>query len=159
MWESVFMFSTSVLELFLRGTVMYFAVFFLMRLVGRRESGELNMSDLILVVLISEAASNGLGGEASSIFDSLVVVITVVFWATLLDMGSYRWKWLDKLTAPPPRPLIKDGEIVHKTARREFLTKEEILSQLRLHGFQDISEVEYAYLEPSGQISIVRPEK
>jgi len=159
MWDTVFMFSTSVLELFLRGTVMYLAVFVLMRFVGRRESGELNASDLILVVLISEAASNGLGGEASSIFDSLVVVITVVLWATLLDMGRYRWQWLDKLTAPPPRPLIKDGKIVQKTARREFLTKEEILPQLRINGFQELSEVKTAYLEPSGQISFVPREK
>ncbi len=159
MWESVFMFSTSVLELFLRGTVMYLAIFLLMRFLGRRESGELNVSDLILVVLIAEAASPGLGGETSAIFDSLVVVATVLFWATLLDMGSYRWRWLDDLTAPRPRPLIKDGEIVHKTARREFLTKEEILSQLRINGFQEISEVKSAYLEPSGQLSFVPREE
>lgn len=128
MWDTVFMFSTSVLELFLRGTVMYLAVFLLMRFLGRRESGDLNATDIILVVLISEAASPGLGGEATSIFDSLVVVGTVLFWATLLDMGSYRWAWLDNLTAPRPRPLIRNGKIVHKTARREFLTKDEILS-------------------------------
>lgn len=159
MWDSVFMLSTSLLELFLRGTVMYFVIFLLMRFLGRRESGELNASDLILVVLIAEAASPGLGGEATSIFDSLVVVATILFWATLLDMGSYRWQWLDNITAPPPRPLIKDGEIVHRTARREFLTKDEILSQLRLNGIQEVSEVQLAYLEPSGQISIVPREK
>lgn len=159
MWDTVFMFSTSVLEMFLRGTVMYLAVFLLMRFLGRRESGDLNASDMILVVLIAEAASPGLGGEASSIFDSLVVVATVLFWATLLDMGSYRWTWLDNLTAPRPRPLIKDGEIVQKTARREFLTKDEILSQLRLNGFQELSEVKAAYLEPSGQISFVPREE
>lgn len=84
---------------------------------------------------------------------------TVLFWATLLDMGSYRWTWLDNLTAPRPRPLIKDGEIVQKTARREFLTKDEILSQLRLNGFQELSEVKAAYLEPSGQISFVPREE
>ena len=62
------MFSTSALEMFVRGTVMYFGVFLLMRFIGRRESGELNASDVILVVLVAEAASPGLGGEASSIF-------------------------------------------------------------------------------------------
>lgn len=117
---------------------------------GRRESGDLNASDMILVVLIAEAASPGLGGEASSIFDSLVVVATVLLWATLLDIGSYRWTWLDNLTAPRPRPLIRDGKIVQKTARREFLTKDEILSQLRINGFQELSEVKSAHLEPSG---------
>lgn len=155
MWDEVFMFSTSALEMFVRGTVMYFGVFLLMRFIGRRESGELNASDVILVVLVAEAASPGLGGEASSIFDGLVVVATVLFWATMLDIGSYHWTWLDKLTAPRPRPLIKDGKIVHKTARREFLTKEEILSQLRINGFQEFAEVKSAYLEPSGQISFL----
>lgn len=99
MWDTVFMFSTSVLELFLRGTVMYLAIFLLMRIIGRLESGQMNTSDLILIVIISEAASVGLGGEASSIFDSLVVVITILFWATVLDIGSYHWTWLDNLTA------------------------------------------------------------
>ncbi|GAA4118809.1 DUF421 domain-containing protein [Enteractinococcus coprophilus] len=155
MWDEVFMFSAPVLEMFLRGTVMYLVVFLLMRFLGRRESGDLNASDIILVVLISEAASPGFGGEASSIFDSLVVVATVLFWATILDIGSYRWAWLDNLTAPRPRPLIRDGKIVQKTARREFLTKEEILSQLRINGFQELSEVKAAHLEPSGQISFL----
>lgn len=159
MWDTVFMFSTSVLELFLRGTVMYLAVFLLMRFIGRRESGDLNVSDIILVVLIAEAASPGLEGEASSIFDSLVVVATVLFWATLLDMGSYRWSWLDNLTTPRPRPLIRNGQIVQKTARLEFLTKDEISSQLRVNGFQELSEVKSAYLEPSGQISFLPYEK
>ncbi|GAA4113946.1 DUF421 domain-containing protein [Enteractinococcus coprophilus] len=129
--------------------------FLLMRFLGRRTSGDLNASDIILVVMISEAASPGLGGEASSIFGSLVVVATILFWAVLLGMGSYCWTWLDNLTAPRPRPLIRDGEIVHKTARRELLAKDEILSQLRVNGFQELSEVKSAYLEPSGQISFV----
>lgn len=92
-WADVMLPSTSVLELVLRGTVLYLAVFALMRLVGRRESGELNMGDLILVLIISEAASIGIGGEAHSISDSLIVVVTILAWSLLLDAAAFRWRW------------------------------------------------------------------
>lgn len=158
-WDTVFLPSTSLLELFIRGTVMYLMVFVLMRVVGRRESGQLNTSDLILVVIISEAASVGIAGEATSVLDSLIVVATILVWALLLDIGSYRWQWLDNITAPRPRALIRDGKIIHQTARRALLTKDELLSQLRLNGLAEISEVKRAYLEPGGQISFVPYEK
>lgn len=154
-WESVFMPSTSLLEVFLRGTIMYLAVFVLMRIAGRRESGELNTSDLILVVIISEAASVGIAGENHSIFDGVILVATILFWSIALDAAGYRWTWMSALLKPRPRALIKDGQLDHHTARREFLTKEEILSQLRLNGVEDITDVHRAYIEPNGVISII----
>lgn len=154
-WEEVFVFSTSFWELFARGTIIYLAVVVLMRAAGRRESGELTTTDLILVVVISEAASVGISGEAHSIFDSLILVATILAWSILLDAIAYRWPWAAKLLKPRPKPLIMRGEINRNTARREFLTKEEILSQLRQQGIDDISQVVEAYVEPNGHISIV----
>ncbi|WP_150119404.1 YetF domain-containing protein [Enteractinococcus helveticum] len=67
---------------------------------------------------------------------------------------------MDNLTTPCSAPLIKAGQIMHNkimhnTAQREFLTKDALYSQLRLNGFEDLSEVKYFCLEPSGQISFV----
>lgn len=157
--ETVFLPSTSVLELVLRGTVLYLAVFVLMRVAGRHESGELNMADLILVLVISEATSIGIGGEAHSIADSIVVVVTILLWSIALDGASYRWHWASRLVKPAVRPLIVDGVLDLRTARRELLTRSEIDSALRQQGIDDIARVYRAFVEPDGTISVIeRPD-
>ncbi len=143
----------------MRGTVIYLAVFALMRAVGRRESGELNMSDIILVVIISKAATIGLGGKLESVADSLIVVVTIVAWSLVLAFGRYRWAWARKILAPKPRLLIRDGVINVGTARHEWLTREDIRSQLRVQGIDDIARVKQAYVEPDGSISVIKESK
>lgn len=127
-----------------------------MRIVGRRESGELNTSDMIVIVLISEAANVGFAGNANSIFDGVILVLTVVLWNVALDAAGYRWAWVRKLLTPKPRPLILNGELQHRTMRREFMTKDEVDSQLRINGIEDVSEVRRAYTEPNGSISVLK---
>ncbi len=157
-WPTIFMPSTSIWELLIRGTVLYLAVFAIMRVAGRRESGELNMTDLILVLIISEAASVGIGGEAHSIFDSLIIVVTIVLWSVALDAIGFRWKWASRILKPSPRPLISNGQVNRHTARRELLTMGEIRSQLRQQGIEDIEQVHIARVEPNGTISVVTKE-
>lgn len=154
-WHEVFALTTSITELILRGAVIYLAVFIMMRVAGRRESGGLNTTDLILVVLISEAASVGIGGEATSITDSLIIVATIILLNTALDAASYKWKWASKLLKPRPRPLIVDGVLDRATARHEMLTRTEIDSELRKAGVTDMADVRLAYVEPDGSISII----
>lgn len=154
-WNTVMMPSTSVVELVLRGAVIYLAVFTMMRLAGRRESGELNTTDLILVVIISEAASVGIGGEAHSILDSLIIIATIILLNTGLDAASYRWVWVARLLKPRPKPLIVNGELRRATAKSEMLTLEEIDSQLRKQGIDTIEAVRLAYVEPDGTISVI----
>lgn len=154
-WENVFMPSVPLLESVVRGTVVYLAVFILMRLAGRRESGELSTTDVIVIVIISEAASVGIGGKANSITDSVVLIAVILLWSVLLDAAGYWWPALGRLLKPRPRPLIRDGELQRDTMRREFMTLEELRSQLRLHGIEDIAQVERAHVEPNGMISVV----
>lgn len=154
-WSVVFEPSTSVIEMMIRGAVIYLGVFIMMRIAGRRESGELNTTDLILVVLISEAASVGIGGEAHSIIDSLVVIGTIIVLNTALDAASYRWTWAARILKPKPRPLIVDGVLNRATARSEMLTRSEIDSQLRKAGVESVAQVRQAYVEPDGTISII----
>lgn len=155
-WESTFVPSTSAVELILRGAVIYLAVFVMMRIAGRRESGELNTTDLILVVILSEAASVGIGGKAHSIGDSLIIVATIILLNTALDAASYRWKWVAKLLKPRPKPLIVDGVLNLRTARSEMITRDEIRSQLRKQGVTDMAEVSQAFVEPDGSISVIK---
>jgi len=155
-WGEMFAPTMPLWELFLRGTVTFLALIFALRLVGRRESGGLGLTDLLVVVLVADAASAGLSGDAGSIGDSFVLVAAILFWSVALDALSYRWPRFAALVKARPRPLIRDGRLDRRVMRREFMTYEEVLSQLRLHGLTDPADVKRADIEPNGMISIVR---
>lgn len=155
-WDSVFLPSTPVLELFVRGTVTFLALLAMMRVVGQRESGGLGLTDLLVVVLVADAASIGLSGDADSIADSFVLVATILLWSVALDALAYRSPRLAAIIKARPRPLIRDGVLDRRVMRREFMSMEEVTSQLRLHGVEDPADVRVAYLEPNGLISIIR---
>jgi uncharacterized membrane protein YcaP (DUF421 family) len=128
----------------------------MMRVIGQREAGGLGITDVLLVVLVAEAAAAGLHGEANSVTDSVLLVATILFWSVVFDAIAYRWPRLGRLIKAQPRLLIQDGAVNTHILRREFMTREEVASQLRLHGIEDPADVERAYIEPNGMISIVR---
>src|SRR5690625_1519405 len=144
-----------ILELVVRGTITYLVLTILLRIVGQREAGGLGITDLLVVVLVSDAASSGLTGSSESIGDGLIGVVPILLWSVALDALSYRDPWLDRLIKARPRTLIEDGEVNQRAMHREFMTREELLSQLRTHGIEDPSGVHRAYLEPSGLVSVI----
>ncbi len=154
-WDVVFSMTVPPLELVLRGTVVFLALIGVLRLAGRREAGGLGITDLLVVVLVVEAAGAGLRGDASSIADGAVLVGTVMLWSVLLDAASYRWPRLGTIVKARPRAVVRDGELDHRVLRRELMTRDEVLSQLRLHGVTDLGEVRRAYIEPNGMVSVI----
>lgn len=155
-WEGMFATTTPVVELVLRGTVTFLLLIVALRVVGQRESGGLGLTDLLVVVLVADAAGVGLQGNAESIADSFVLVATILFWSVALDALSYRWPRFAAVAKARPKSLIRNGELDYRVMRREFMTREEVLSQLRLHGITDLLEVKDAYIEPNGMISVIR---
>ncbi|GAA3158969.1 DUF421 domain-containing protein [Planomonospora alba] len=155
-WGSIFLPGTPVLEIFVRGTVTFFALLLMMRVAGQREAGGLGITDVLLVVLVAEAAAGGLTGESDSVADGVLLVATILLWSVVVDAVSYRWPRAARLLKARPRPLIDEGRLNRRLMRREFMTREEVLSQLRLHGIQDPAQVKRAYLEPNGMISVLR---
>lgn len=147
------------LEIFLRGSVTFVALLVMGRVVGQREPGGLGITDLLVVVLVAEAAAPGLQGDASSVTDGILLVATILFWNVAFDAIAYRWPRLGRLIKAQPRLLIKDGEVNPKVVRRELMSRDEVLSQLRLHGIEDPAEVERAYIEPNGMISVVHRDR
>ncbi len=155
-WQTLFEPSVPLAETFARGTVIFLAVFVLMRLIGQREAGALGITDVLLVVLVAEATAVGLHGDADSLSDAVVLVATILFWSLVLDAVSYRWPRLGRVLKARARPLIEDGELNRKVMRRELMTEEEVRAQMRLHGVTDVQTVARAYIEPNGMISLIR---
>jgi uncharacterized membrane protein YcaP (DUF421 family) len=143
-------------EVFLRGSIMYLALFALLRFVTRRRLGSLGPSDILVLVLLSDAAQNGMTGQYESVPDGIVSCATIIFWATLLDWLGYKSEWFRKILEPEPLELVHSGRFVHGNMKREMLGEKEVLSLLRENGVKDLREVEKAYLEPDGKFSVLR---
>ena len=154
-WGSVFLPQVSPIETIVRGSVMYLALFILLRVVLKRESGAMGITDLLVVVLIAEAAQNGMAAEYTSLPDGVLLVATIVFWAYALDWLSYRIPTVHRLLHPRALPLIKDSRLLRRNMQKELITEEELISQLRLQGVEEVSQVKDAYMESDGRISVI----
>ena len=146
-------------EIVLRGSVVYLALFLLFRFVARRNAGALGISDLLVLVLVADASQNAMAGEYKSISDGLLLVATLMFWDIGLDWLAFRSALFARLAEPPPLLLVRDGRILHRNLRREFITEEELRSKLRSAGSDDLAEIGRAYIESDGQISLVKRER
>ena len=134
---------------------MYFGVLILIRLMPRRTGGELAMMDLIFVLLIAEAAAHALG-EYNSVADGFIVIATLMGWNYLINVLSYRVPLIERLVSSPPLQVIRDGELLHRNMRREYVTEEELMTHLRREGIDDPKEVKSAFIEGKGRISVVK---
>jgi uncharacterized membrane protein YcaP (DUF421 family) len=143
------------LEIVLRGTLVYLSLFLMLRFVLKREAGQVAITDLLVVVLLADAAQNAMGDSYVSIPDGVLLMAVIVMWAYLFDRLSYYHPWLDRLLKSPPLPLIVDGEMIRRNMRKEFITDEELMMQLRLQGIDDLARVKKAFIESDGRVSII----
>ena len=155
-WRSVFVPDTPLLEIFVRGSVIYLALFLLLRMILKRQTGTVGVTDLLVVVLIADCAQNAMAHDYKSIPDGLMLAGTVIFWSFALNWVGFHFPRLGRLIHPPPLQLIRDGEVMRQNLRRELVTREELDSQLREQGIDDVSQVRGAYMEGDGRISVVR---
>lgn len=153
-WKSVFTPTINVAEIFLRGTVIYLFLFFVLRLL-RREAGALGISDLLVVVLIADAAQNAMASDYKSITEGILLVSIIVFWDYFLDWLGYRFPLMQRVLRPAPLALIKDGQLQRRNLKQEMITQEELMGQLREQGVETVKEVQKCYLEADGQISVI----
>ena len=152
--EKLFFIEKAVPELILRGTVLYLGILLLFRLLPRRSGGETAMMDLIFVLLIAEAATHSLGGY-SSVTEGFIVIVTLVSWNYLTNFLSYHFPFVEKLVSAPPIQIIRNGKLIKRNMRREYLTEEELTDHLRLEGIEDVDQVKAAYIESDGKISVL----
>ena len=151
----IFSLDTPILEIVLRGTITYLSIFILLRLVVKQAAGGLNLADVLLIVMIADAAQNAMAGEYTSIPDGVLLVGTIVFWSWFLDWAKYRWPASARMVEPSPLPLVLNGRLLRRNLRQEMITDSELMSQLRLQGVDDVAQVKRACIESDGRISVV----
>jgi uncharacterized membrane protein YcaP (DUF421 family) len=154
-WRSIFVPTLRVAEIFLRGTIVYLFLFFILRIL-RRESGAIGISDLLLIVLIADASQNAMSSDYKSVTDGIILVSTIAFWDYLLDWIAYRFPSARRLLRAAPLVLIKDGRLQRRNMRREMITEEELMGRLREQGIEKVEDVKKCYLEGDGSVSVIK---
>lgn len=154
-WQKMFALDTPLIEIFVRGTIVYLALFLLLRFVVKREVGTVGIADLLVIVLIADAAQNAMAGEYTSITDGILLVATIIGWNVLLDAVAYRFPAARRIIEPRPVQIVKDGQLLKRNMRKVLVSEEDLLSKMRLQGCDDISRVKSSFVESDGRISVV----
>jgi uncharacterized membrane protein YcaP (DUF421 family) len=155
-WSGIFGLTVSPWEMIVRGTAMYLLLFLLFRVVIRRRVGAVGIGDILLLVIIADAAQNAMSGEYKSVSDGAILVATIVAWNVLADWLTYLSPALQKLLEPPPLLLVDRGRMLRGHLRVELISEQELRSKLREHGVADLAEVEKAYMESDGRMSVIK---
>jgi uncharacterized membrane protein YcaP (DUF421 family) len=144
----------SILEIVARGTIMYLAIFVLLRLVLKRRAQGVSTPDVLLIVMVADAAQNGMAKEYKSITEGLVLVSVILFWDWMLDWLSFHYPAIERAIRPSPLPLVENGRVNRRNMREELVTIDELQSMLRDKEVHDIGSVTIAYLEPSDTLTV-----
>jgi len=153
--EALFRFSVNPLELVIRGTLIYVGLVVVFRFALRRDLGQLGVADVLFIVLIADASQNGMAGEYRSLADAAVLLGTLAGWNVALDWATYRWPAMQRLMEAPTVELIRNGKILRRNLRREWVTMDELMGKLREEGIADVAEVKLAVLEADGKLSVL----
>lgn len=138
-----------------RATVLYLIIIFLMRLMGKRQIGELQPSELVVTILISEIASIPMQDNRVPILHSVIALFALVAYEIILSALSLKSNSLRSLIQGHPVIVIRDGMIDMKALGKLRMSVNDLISLLRQKDVFDISQVSYAVLETNGKISVL----
>jgi len=154
--HSIFVPSLGIAEIVVRGSIMYMGLFAILRFMARRQAGNFGPADLLVIVLIADAAQNGLGKEYESVTEGLVLVMTIVAWEYLIDWLQYRFPTLRPILTAPPLTIIENGKVIHASLEYEMLSEDELRAQLREKEVLHFKDVKLAKLEGDGRLSVIK---
>ena len=153
--DHLFRFEMSPWELVARGTLLYWFLFLLFRFVLRRDGGSLGIADILLVVVIADASQNAMAGEYKTVSEGILLISTIAGWNFFIDWISFHHRWFARFAEPPAVALIRHGKILRANLRREMMTLDELESQIRKSGIENVRKVKHASLEADGSISVI----
>ena len=139
---------------FVRTIILYFLIVVGMRLMGKRQIGELEPSELVLTMMISDLAAVPMQDFGIPLLSGLLPILTLLALSLLLSQLSLRSLRLRALICGTPTVLIRGGKLQQDAMRKNRFTIDELMEELREQGVTRIEDVKYAVLENSGQLTV-----
>ncbi|MGI8930388.1 MAG: DUF421 domain-containing protein [Candidatus Limnocylindria bacterium] len=146
------------MDIVIRATVIFFALYLIVRLLGKRELAQLTPFELIVLVVTGDLIQQGVTHNDFSLTGSILAVATFAFWASVLSWITYLSRRAERMLDGEPRVIVRAGRILTENLRHDRLTESEIQSEMRLAGIAHMSDVAWGILEPKGKISFIKRE-
>ena len=143
------------LLIFTRTIIIYILVLIVMRFMGKREIGQMQPFELVISIMIADLASTPMSEIGIPILYGIIPIFGLLFMHVIISILNIKSVRIREIICGKPRILINKGRIDEKALIQENFTINELQERLRVNNVNNISEVEYAILETSGQISVV----
>lgn len=144
---------------FIRAIILYICVIFALRIMGKRQLGELQPSELVVAIMISDLASIPMQSRSIPLIDGIVPIFALVMLELLSSVAIMKSDLLRKIITGRPTQIMKDGKILATALSSLRLCVDDVSEQLRLAGYTDFSEIDSAYIETNGQLSVIPKEE
>ncbi|MCA1677461.1 MAG: DUF421 domain-containing protein [Actinobacteria bacterium] len=143
------------MDLVLRAVIVFFAIFFVTPVVGRRELSTMEPFDLILLIVTGDLVQQGVTQSDYSLTGALTVIATIALLTVTLSYVSFKVPRLRPVLDGEPVVLVQDGKVIERNLRRERIAIDELLAEARLQQIASLAKVRFAVLETSGAISFI----
>ena len=148
------------LNIFIRVIIIYLLVLIVMRLMGKREIGQMQPFELVIAIMIADLASVPMSDTGIPIISGIIPILALLFIQLIISIINLKSMNTRKILCGVPAILIFRGKIEEKTLRQERLTVNELQEKLRQNNVFNIGDIEYAILETNGQVTVIqKPEK
>ena len=139
----------------IRTAILYFLVILVMRLMGKRQIGELQPYEFVITIMISDLAALPMQDTRLPLILGIIPIVTLLFIKTILTQLQLKSQFARKFLEGEPCILVCKGKINYKALKKQQINLDELMEELRLAGYFDLNEVEYAILENNGQLSFL----
>ena len=140
---------------FVRTLIIYFSLLLIMRILGKRQLGEMELSEFVVAALIADLASHPLQDIGIPMINGLVPIVTLFCCEVLISGVTMKNIRLRALFFGKPSMLVEKGKIKQHEMKKNRFTTDELMEELRNQGYLDISAIEYAVLETDGRLSVI----
>jgi uncharacterized membrane protein YcaP (DUF421 family) len=143
------------MDLVYRALILFFAVYFLLRVVGRRELAQMEPFDFILLIVLGDAIQQGLTQDDYSVTGALIVITSIAAIQVVVGFFAFRFKRVRSFLDGEPIVLVEDGRILEKNLRRVRISADELAEEARQQQVASIDDIEWGILETSGKVSVI----
>ena len=139
----------------IRTAFLYFLVILVMRLMGKRQIGELQPYEFVITIMISDLAALPMQDTRLPLILGIIPIVTLLFIKTVLTQLQLKSQFTRKILEGEPCILVCKGKINYQALKKQQINLDELMEELRLAGYFDLNEIQYAILENNGQLSIL----
>ena len=147
------------MDIVARAAVMFFVLYVLLRVMGKRELGQLTPFELVVMIVLGDLIQQAVTHNDFSLTGAILAVSTFAFLAIAMSWLTYLSPRAEKLLDGEPRVVIRNGKLLKENLRRDRMTQSEVESEMRLAGIATMDQVAWAILEPQGKISFIKKDE